>query len=107
MQLKNIQKQVDEDTRRWFPKMYGQEDVLVTQCLGLIGETGEVVDEVKKWRRGTQSWEDMREKTGEELADLFIYVLAVANELAIDLEEVYHKKRMVNEERFGGVGNMS
>lgn len=101
MQLKNIQSQVDADTRRWFPKMYGDEDILVTQCLGLIGETGEVVDEVKKWRRGTKTWPEMREAAAEELADLFIYVLAVANELGIDLEERYHKKRMMNEERFG------
>ena len=72
--------------------------------LALVGETGELAAEfqwigddniVNALREA-----DKREAVGSELADVFIYLLRLADVLGINLVEELGKKIMVNEERY-------
>lgn len=86
------------DNLRWFPKLA---DDIRHHGLGLAGEAGEVANEIKKYDRGSQELDKLRERVGGELADVLVYVFSIAAILEIDLEEAYDKKRKFNEERFG------
>jgi NTP pyrophosphatase (non-canonical NTP hydrolase) len=58
----------------------------IYECLGLAGETGELVDKIKKsWRNQTPL---DREAAARELGDVLWYVTAIAVELGYTLEEV-------------------
>lgn len=62
---------------------------LVYPALGLAGETGELVDKVKKLiRNGTEIDIAVREELVKELGDILWYVAAFAKELGVDLEHV-------------------
>jgi len=89
------------DSERWFPELHKENKgtpLYAFYALALAGEVGEVANEVKK---------NIREvggnygKLGPELADVFTYLLLLADELGINLFLEYLKKREVNEERWG------
>jgi len=72
--------------------------------LALIGETGELAaefqwigdDNIVKALQDT----DKRKAVGSELADVFIYLLRLADVVEIDLAEELKKKIAINEERY-------
>ena len=90
MHLHDIQMHVDVDTRTWFPRA---QDSLTLHTFGLVGETGEFADEVKKMLRGSQNFEEALPKLQEELTDVFIYVITLANHLDMDLQTWYETMR--------------
>lgn len=98
MTIDELQKQCLEDSERWFPSV-SSDLALVT--LALCGEAGELANVVKKFERGSIPYVDAHYDISLELADVFIYLLNVAEILNIDLEEEYRSKRRFNEERFG------
>jgi NTP pyrophosphatase (non-canonical NTP hydrolase) len=98
MDLNDFVKQVAEDGHRWFPKV---DKNIVYTSLGLCGEVGEVTDVVKKYERYSMDWDALCIRLPEEIVDVLVYTLKLAYQIGIDLEEEYHKKRKVNEERFG------
>jgi NTP pyrophosphatase (non-canonical NTP hydrolase) len=75
-------------------------DVLEHLVVCLAGELGEFANEVKKVIRGDSRYEAALPALKEELADIFIYVLKLGNQMSIDLEAEYFKKLRTNEERF-------
>jgi dCTP diphosphatase len=72
--------------------------------LALVGETGELAAEFQ-WIRDDEvvnALEDTtkREAVGSELADVFMYLLRLADVTGIDLAEELKKKIAINEERY-------
>jgi NTP pyrophosphatase (non-canonical NTP hydrolase) len=72
--------------------------------LALVGEVGELA-ELYQWvpadEASTQAEsEPLRSRTGEELADVFIYLVALADSLGVDLVEAALHKLAAAEHRF-------
>lgn len=67
-------------------------------CMGLAGETGEIVDYLKKVIYHKHNLD--QEKIKEELGDLLWYVSALATTLRIDLNEVANKNIEKLKERY-------
>jgi NTP pyrophosphatase (non-canonical NTP hydrolase) len=78
------------------------------------GEMGEVCNAVKKYRRvqiGTKNISepgrqisnlgDLKEKVGEEIADVFIYLDLLAQDLGLNMEEEIVKKFNATSEKYG------
>lgn len=58
-------------------------------AMGLAGETGEVVEPVKKWFfHGKGTFETVREKLREEIGDVLWYLALLANAFDLDLGEI-------------------
>ena len=64
------------------------EQRLLEGALGLCGETGEVVDLIKKWM--FQGHELDVNSTIDELGDALFYLCMICNALEIDLSEIYY-----------------
>jgi len=71
-----------------YPAVLGKNFVYPT--LGLAGETGEVVEKVKKIFRDNDGEvsEETKKEIAKELGDVLWYLSQVATELGISLEEV-------------------
>ena len=61
---------------------------------------GEFANVTKKIVRGDFSLDIARPDLASELADIFIYLLKLSDQLGIDLEEAFRTKLKYNEERF-------
>jgi NTP pyrophosphatase (non-canonical NTP hydrolase) len=66
----------------------------------LVGELGELANDVKKVRRGDVDYMESKASIVEETVDVFIYVLKLANQIGFDLEEQYERKMEINRTRF-------
>jgi NTP pyrophosphatase (non-canonical NTP hydrolase) len=62
------------------------EDRVVQAVFGLVGETGEVVDHVKKWRYHGHDL-DMKHVC-EELGDMLFYYAEICNALGVSLDMI-------------------
>ena len=63
-------------------------DAITTPMLGLIGETGEVVSELKKHAREGGAYVSFHDRLAEELGDLLWYAADVATRRGIRLAEI-------------------
>ena len=63
-------------------------DAITTPMLGLIGEAGEVVSELKKRAREGTAYVSFRDRLREELGDLLWYVAEVATRRGIRLTDI-------------------
>ncbi len=63
-----------------------KKDVLINGVMGLCGESGEVIDLVKKWL--AQGHELDRQKLARELGDVAWYLAETAYALDLSLEEI-------------------
>lgn len=101
MDERRLAMEMRRNSERWFPQMHdGTFDLRTFYALGLVGEAGEVANVVKKGlRSGALDLLDL----GAELADVFTYLLLLADECGIDLVDEYHAKVEVNEARWGAV----
>ena len=70
---------------------------LKNQVVNCLGELGELANEVKKCGRDN-TWNESNLK--EEVADIFIFLMKIANTLDMDLKEEVLKKIKINEKRF-------
>lgn len=96
------------DSKHFSSYRPSQEDALLFLSAALCGEAGEIANLVKKlWRE--KKWSKVVEKdqarhyveeVKDELADVLIYLLIIANRLEVDLEKLYLEKNKINEERF-------
>jgi NTP pyrophosphatase (non-canonical NTP hydrolase) len=66
----------------------------------ITGEVGELANEVKKIRRGDASYEARRAALESEVADIFAYVMKLANQMSFDLEISYERKMTENSSKF-------
>jgi NTP pyrophosphatase (non-canonical NTP hydrolase) len=100
--LDRLATRMRKDSERWVPGWHGPDAVVplhVAYGLGLAGEAGEVANVVKKSIRDLDGFEG--EGLGPELADVFTYLLLLAQDQEIDLVQEYLAKRAKNEERWG------
>ncbi len=70
-------------------KSLNEKDVLINSVMGLCGESGEVIDIVKKHL--AQGHELNKEKMIEELGDVAWYLAEAATALNVSLEEILIK----------------
>lgn len=77
---------------------------LVNNCFLMGEEVGELFKAVRKHQRyfiedNPEGETSSREHIGEELVDVFNYLLAIANRLDIDMEEAFRRKNAINQGR--------
>lgn len=78
---------------------FNQTDVFYECCL-LTEEVGELVSAVRKNnKKGSVGSGSIVQNLSEELADVFMYVLSIANMHQIDLEEAFRQKEQINKTR--------
>jgi len=94
--LKNFQKYVKElEIERGFEK-----EAVIVKCLLLAEEVGELFKAIRKKDKVIKV--DHNSKSGsvdEELADIIIYLCAIANRFDIDLEQAFRDKEEINKQR--------
>ena len=66
--------------------------------LKLIEEFGELAENIRKNLR--YKGDNIKGTIEEELFDIFYYIIAIANDYHIDLEEVFHIKDKINKEKY-------
>ena len=64
----------------------------------LIEEFGELAENIRKNLR--YNGENIKGTIEEELFDIFYYIIAIANDYNIDLEEIFHIKDKINKEKY-------
>jgi NTP pyrophosphatase (non-canonical NTP hydrolase) len=104
-----LQERAWNHSKSWFPTLHakGGEYRVAHFTFGLAGETGEVVEVIKKGHRKDDFLGGINmEKLGQEMADVFSYLLDLAHEMQINLLEEYEKIEVANQARFeaGGWG---
>jgi NTP pyrophosphatase (non-canonical NTP hydrolase) len=106
--LESLAQRCLDDCYRWFPDWRHQhgERQIVHFALGIAGETGEVIELVKKWQGGRAGYDivnddAMRRRLAEELCDVLMYVGDLAAYLRLDLDRAMREKREANDRRFG------
>ena len=100
MRLVDIQRQCWNDSVEYFPNSHpGSPDYL---ALCLAGEVGEVANEIKKLLRGSITLEELRRRLHDELPDILIYLVMLAESVDVDLAKAYEQKREYNNGRYLG-----
>jgi NTP pyrophosphatase (non-canonical NTP hydrolase) len=105
LELKNIQREFDEKhhiSGKGFFQKINEENIFELEHLivCLVGEIGEFSNIVKKISRGDESMSDRFSEISEELADIFIYMIKISNQLDIDIESEILMKIKKNGGRF-------
>lgn len=72
---------------------------VIQQCLLLGEEVGELFKAVRKQQNISVDPRSLVGDVEDELADVLIYLCAIANRLDIDLEDAFRRKEARNEER--------
>lgn len=75
----------DRSTRT-LNRALSDDEQLLNHVIGLVGEAGEVLDLLKKYR--FQGHDLNKKKMIEELGDVFYYLAGIATSLNVDLERV-------------------
>ncbi len=102
--LKYIQKEFDLTHQGKIP-FYEKIDnhnieVLEHLLVCIFGEIGEFANIVKKIKRGDFDLSEKEDELSDELADIFIYLLKISNQMDIDLEKAFFEKLEKNKIRF-------
>lgn len=98
MLLKDLQDQVARDSFKFFPDTCNDRpETILFLTVALAGEVGEFANLVKKQHRGTPV---TLGALANELPDILIYLLMIAEWLGVDLEHEYQEKRKYNVGRF-------
>jgi NTP pyrophosphatase (non-canonical NTP hydrolase) len=98
--MKDYQRYIHE-----LEKLHGWLKVdLVHNCFLMGEEVGEVFKAVRRYNKlfdeGTSTpAEQARAQLGEELVDVFNYLLAIANRTGVDLEQAFREKNARNQQR--------
>lgn len=98
--LTSIQQECKEDSEKWFQEKVSKN--ISHQALALAGEVGEFCNVLKKLQRDdvTDLTLESFEHLADELCDVFIYTVNIANILKVNLGAGYSQKRDYNEKRF-------
>ena len=73
---------------------------LTHAIMGLSAESGELMDEFKKWRFYNDGRSFPQKRLEEELGDVLYYVFAVCHELRVKPEDIMWKNRDKLRERY-------
>jgi NTP pyrophosphatase (non-canonical NTP hydrolase) len=92
-----------DDLQRYVAEMeeergFSHVDV-VQQCLQLGEEVGELFKAVRKHEKMRMGTTSVTGTVDEELADVLIFLCAIANRLGISIDEALRKKEALNETR--------
>ena len=100
--LSEMSKQCLANSRRWFPTATnrGDERSILHMTLGLAGEVGEVVEVIKKLDRDDAVLTGDKSELALELADVFAYLLNLAELCGIDLGVAHDAKQEICEQRY-------
>lgn len=99
MDLSWIQRREAEDTSHYFPELKGGYAYL---GVALAGEVGEICNNIKKYERGSMTMTELIDTLHEELPDVLIYLVMLADFANLDLEAAYAQKKEYNERRYRG-----
>ena len=101
MDLIDIQELEFGDVKDYFPELAEDGAQLILHMgLGLVGEAGEIANDLKKWHRGDFDVSELVDRMGKELPDVLIYLVLLAGALNINLEEVWEIKKEFNDARY-------
>ena len=75
------------------------DQTLLQKCLLMGEEMGELFKAIRKAEHISTDKNSQTFHVGEELADILIYVCAIANRCDIDLEEAFRQKEEINKKR--------
>lgn len=93
--LKNLQTYVHElEVERGFI-----DQPILEKCLLMGEEMGELFKAIRKAENISTDKNSQTFHIGEELADILIYVCAIANRSGIDMEEAFRQKEEINKKR--------
>lgn len=93
--LSNLQKYVRElEHERGFI-----DQSVIQKCLLLGEEVGELFKAIRKTEKISTDKNSQTHIVGEELADILIYVCAIANRCDIDLDDAFRRKEEINKKR--------
>ena len=93
--LDSIQQYVKElEVERGF-----DHQTVIEKCLLLGEEVGELFKAIRKTERIKIDTNSQKHEVGNELADILIYLCAIANRYNIDLETAFREKEEINEKR--------
>ena len=93
--LQNIQEYVKElELERGF-----DHQTVIEKCLLLGEEVGELFKAVRKSEKIKIDNNSQKHEVGSELADILIYLCAIANRHNIDLENAFREKEEINKKR--------
>ncbi|KAL6970583.1 dCTP diphosphatase [Sarracenia purpurea var. burkii] len=99
--LKELSKKLEEFAKaRDWEKYHSPRNLL----LAMVGEVGEL-SEIFQWRgevdKGLPNWEESeKEHLGEELSDVLLYLIRLADICGIDLGDAASKKILKNEIKY-------
>ena len=77
-------------------------EVLEFLMICMVGEFGEFANSVKKVIRGDFLLDSKKGEIEGEIADIFIYLLKICNQMDLDLEKIFLAKIEKNMEKFKG-----
>lgn len=110
-EITTIGYKMHHDSQYWFPTVHerGVDAVIRHYAFGLGGETGEVLDVLKKvdicgFSHSCDLHADGKHDLAaleSELADVFTYLLCLAHMVGVDLEDAWQGKRRHNIQRWG------
>ena len=69
-------------------KTWGGDNKAMRSILGLVGESGEVAEKLKKYLRGDYTIDELIVHLEKELGDVLYYYAMICHEFTIDPEEV-------------------
>ena len=93
--LKNLQKYVEQlEKERGF-----EDDTIIEKCLLLGEELGELFKAIRKSEKIGIDKSSVSYRIDEELADILIYICAIANRTNVDLETAFREKEQLNKKR--------
>ncbi len=75
------------------------DQTVLQKCLLMGEEMGELFKAIRKAENISTDQNSQTFHIGEELADILIYVCAIANRCDIDLEEAFRQKEEINKKR--------
>lgn len=97
MELKIYQEQAKETIQKYIAEDKINEFI---PFLGIIGEAGSVLTELKKKIRDGEGYGGFKEKLTEELGDVLWYISTIATQHGIDLEDVASNNLKKTRDRF-------
>ncbi|RLB93159.1 MAG: pyrophosphohydrolase [Deltaproteobacteria bacterium] len=75
------------------------DQTILEKCLLMGEEMGELFKAIRKTENISTDQNSETFHIGEELADILIYICAIANRSGIDMEEAFRQKEEINKQR--------
>jgi NTP pyrophosphatase (non-canonical NTP hydrolase) len=98
LDINEVVAQCGRDSRDWFPDL-AENTFFMAACAA--GETGELLNLLKKVERGTHTPEEVSERVVSEAMDAIIYLFNILDIQEVDAAALYDRIRENNVRRFG------